>query len=1290
MDPQHRLMLEVTYEALESAGYPVESLAGTRTGVFMGHFTGDYKELVLRDADAMPPYATTGLNKTSLANRISWTFDLRGPSFSLDTACSSSLVAFHLACQSLRTGESDMASVGGSNLLLNPEMFIAFSGQGFLSADGKCKSFDASGDGYGRGEGIAVVVLKRADDAIAAQDPLRSIIRGTGSNQDGHTKSLTLPRAEAQEALIKEVYGLAGLGFSQTGYVEAHGTGTQAGDKEETLALSNTISQGRSRDNELIVGSVKANVSSIRLPGSNFLVSWMMTDCISQIGHLEAASGLAGVIKSTLVLENGVIPPQISYKNPNPNIKFDEWHLKIPTEPTSWPTKGIRRVSINSFGYGGSNAHAIIDDAYHYLHDRGLQGQHHTRLLDKGDDNTSETEDDSQVETPRVFMLTAQDRDGLTRVKTSLAEWLRKKAATLADEVEEEKFLGDLAHTLNNRRSRLQWKTFATGSSIEELTDSLSGIALEAMSSTVPRLAFVFTGQGAQWATMGMRLMAFPEFRSSIEAADRYLKKELGCRWSIQIELARGKATTKLGLALYSQTLCTVLQVALLDLLRAWGLTPEAVVGHSSGEIAAAYCAGFLSQQDAWKIAYCRGVAASKMKEQAFDLEGAMMAVGASPEKCTDFIRETCPDAVDIACVNSPSSVTLSGDAAAIDSLQKALKAADIFCRKLLVDTAYHSKHMKLVADGYRESLMGIKPLSGKDNGCRMHSSVTKSQVQGAQLGPDYWVQNLVSPVQFAAAVEDLTRATDGAGSIDVFVEVGPHNALQGPVTQTLQSLGPHAPQYLSTLVRNKDQVETVLGLVGSLVVHGLPMELSRVNNTDAASNKTMIDLPSYAWNHGQQYWSESRLTRAFKQRESSATSLLGAPVPSTVDNEHTWRGFIRPSEETWIADHKIQGSVLYPGAGFLVMAIEAALQIADKSRKVTDVLLQEVEFLSAMLVAQDRELEHIVTLRPARPSAVKTEDQWLEFVICSSPDSKTLARNCHGQVRLAYDNNDGASLGHTGDTQTRYLSAVKSCHASQESTEFYEGLDQLGLTYGPAFARVSNLRSGNAKSCSTLSIPDVGLELASRPHVIHPTTLDASFHLAFSAANSREGDKLSTAMVPRYLGEMRLTMDIPYAADTNLTAFSSVDMSSSKNELKADITIMNSADAETSALEITGLRCVEISHAAGSQSGATLDRKLCSKLVWKPAANLLDAEEIPRLVAMRAGSQHPSIDSSPVDVGLNQLKEVRNIPAKISKPSNEITDDALPFSTSKCFTIQIPTFVWPNSLKDRHHSSRI
>ena len=941
------------------------------------------------------------------------------------------------------------------------------------------------------------------------------------------------------------------------------------------------------------------------------------------------------------MLEQGLIPPQINFKNPNSSIKFAEWHLQVPTELTPWPTEGLRRVSINSFGYGGSNAHAILDDAYHYLRDRGLQGQHHTKLTTNDIEPDRSNEDNGQTDTPRIFVLTAQDRDGLTRAKTSLAAWLRSKAEALEDESDEMTLLADLAHTLNTRRSRLQWKALALGSSVEELTESLGEVSLEAMSSSVPHLGFVFTGQGAQWATMGTRLMAFPDFRCSIEAADQFLKKELGCRWSLQVELARGKATSRLGQALYSQTLCTALQVALVDLLRAWGIVPDAVVGHSSGEIAAAYCAGFLSRQHAWKIAYCRGVAAAKMKEDAPELDGAMMAVGASPEQCAAMIRETCPDAVDIACVNSPSSVTLSGDADAIDSLQEPLKEAGIFCRKLLVDIAYHSKHMRSVADGYRESIADVEPLVEKGTGCRMHSSVTKSQVSATDLGPDYWVRNLVSPVQFAAAVEDLMRPSATADAIDIFVEVGPHSALQGPVTQTLQSLGPHIKPYLPSLVRNKDQVETVLSLVGSLAVYGTPVDLERVNKTDATLNRTLIDLPSYAWNHEQQYWAESRLTRAYKNRKAPATSLLGAPVPSYSDTEQTWRGFLRPGQEEWVADHKIQGSVLYPGAGFLVMAVEAALQSGDRTREVTGVHLREVEFLSAMLVSQDRELEHTVTLRPTVLSTSKADGEWVEFVICSSPDGKLLVRNCHGKIQLVYQDRDGTSIAAEREAQARYQEAVESCHTAQKSEEFYRDLDDLGLTYGPAFAIVSNLSWGNGRSCGTLNIPNVGLESPSRPHIIHPATLDASFHLAFAAANSRQSSKLTVAMVPRSLEEMHLSIDIPYAAHADLTAFSNATISRSRGQLKAGITILDSPDAQQSVLEISGLRCVEIGHAPGSQE-TPIPRKLCSKLVWRPAADLLNAEETQRIVALtEEPGLMPGSNESIRKTGLKHLKEV-------------------------------------------------
>ncbi|KAL5087928.1 hypothetical protein Trisim1_007334 [Trichoderma cf. simile WF8] len=1232
MDPQHRLALEVVYEALESAGYSVKDLAGTRTGVFMGHFTSDYKELVISDTDGIPPYATTGLNKTSLANRISWTFDLHGPSFALDTACSSSLVAFHLACQSLRTGESDIAIVGGTNVLLNPDMFVAFSGQGFLSPDGKCKSFDASGDGYGRGEGVAAIVLKRVDDAIVALDPLRAIIRATGSNQDGHTKSLTLPSADAQEALIRDVYRLANLDFDQTGYVEAHGTGTQAGDTTETLALSRTISKDRSSKNKLVVGSVKAN-----------------------IGHLEAASGLAGVIKSVLMLEHGVIPPNIHFHNPNPKIDFENWNIQIPTQLMKWPSQGTRRISINSFGYGGTNAHAILDDASSYLGGRGLRGLHYVSSEDHQDREEEEEEDEynAQPNTPRVYVLTAQDRAGLSRTKKSLSSYLRTKIDELHDDSQAEKYLADLAYTLSDKRSRLQWKTFALASSLDELADALEsadGGRIEVMSSSVPRLGFVFTGQGAQWATMGMALMAFPEFSASIEAADLFLKKTLGCPWSARAELSRGKGTSRLGLALYSQTLCTVLQVALVDLLRKWAVVPDAVVGHSSGEIGAAYCAGYLSREDAWRIAYSRGVVCSNMKTAAPDLEGAMMAVGASPDTCAAFIERVCPDKVNIACINSPSSVTLSGDAAAIITLQAALQEENIFARKLLVDTAYHSKHMKLVAEQYAKAIADIKPRANTTTGggaaCKMYSSVTESEITYKDLGPDYWVRNLVSPVKFATAIQNLMRPdaearSSGTDAVDILVEIGPHTALRGPATQSIQALGVNNKPYLSAVVRNESAVETTLNLIGTLIAYGRPVELAWVNGTVTGKNKVLVDLPSYPWNHAQQYWSESRLARGRKDRIVSASSLLGAPVPSFLEGERVWRGFLRRSEEPWMADHNIQDSVLYPGAGFLAMAIEAALQGADTARKVKGLSLRDIEFLSAMLVPEDEELEHTITLRPHSSVTNSSEELWNEFVICSSPDRKSLVRNCRGLIRVCYDDSGADDMitekeAHEDPRLLRYKQASSSCKEEQQPAEFYQTLTDLGYNYGPTFANITEVLVGDGQSCGSVTIPNIGIHDAQRPHVIHPATLDAMFHLAFAAANSNHLSKLAVPMVPKSMDEMYISTDIPYLAQTKLKGYSKARKLGSRRLLKATIGIVDEEEQQ-SVLEISGLHCTEIAQTSATQKTAVLARKMCSKLVWRPSINFITNEDIQRIVSI---STEPSTQTS----NYQQLSEFINI----------------------------------------------
>lgn len=826
MDPQHRLMIEVTYEALETSGLSLDDIAGTQTGVFMGHFTSDYQEMIFRDPETAPAYTTTGASKTSLANRISWLFDLHGPSFSVDTACASSLVALHLACQSLRTGESDIAIVGGVNLMLNPEMFMYFSNQHFLSPDGKCKSFDESANGYGRGEGFAAVILKRVDDAISNGDPLRAIIRGSGSNQDGHTKGFTLPSAESQAALIKDTYRRAGLDYRDTKYVEAHGTGTQAGDTKETEALFNTISKERSPENKLLIGSVKSN-----------------------IGHLEACAGLAAVVKSVLILESGMIPPTIHYQKGNPNIPFDEWNIEVPLTLTPWPTKGLRRVSTNSFGYRGTNAHAILDDAYHYLKHRGLQGNHYTKLperpvylqhdhsnvlsdglsyklsrsLTNGHSNDLTNRQSNGLTSghsnglanghsegllngsqkangfeiplrPRLYIFSAQDKEGLKRVKLSFGKFLTAKSTELGEYSQEtHTYQADLAYTLSQRRTHLQWRTFSIASSLNQLSQLLGDPDSDAVvrqATKQLRIGFIFTGQGAQWPKMGLELMSYTCFRESIETADQFLHAKCGCPWSVREELGKGKSTSQLHLASHSQTLCTVLQVALVDLAKTWNITPVAVAGHSSGEIGAAYCLGALSREDAWKIAYYRGLFSSGMKTTAPDLDGSMMAVGTSSKQAEIYISQVKKGEVVVACVNSPSSVTLSGDTTGIDELLDLLKAEGVFARKLQVDTVYHSPHMQTVAQDYLEAIADIKPKANSGS-CRMHSSVTEGLIESSELGAINWVWNLTSPVQFAAAIHDMMRPLIGGGrsvqnTVDILVEIGPHSALQGPATQSL------------------------------------------------------------------------------------------------------------------------------------------------------------------------------------------------------------------------------------------------------------------------------------------------------------------------------------------------------------------------------------------------------------------------------------------------------------------------------------------------------------------------
>ncbi|KAG8531294.1 Type I Iterative PKS [Bacidia gigantensis] len=1191
MDPQQRIMLETVYEAFENACLPLDTVAGTDTGCFMGNFTTDYREMMFRDFDSAPTYAMSGSGQELISNRVSWFYDLKGPSFTLGTACSSSLVALHQACRAIEAGECSMAVVGATNLLLNPEMFMALSNQNFLAKDGRCRSFDAAGDGYGRGEGFSAIILKNVNQAILDGDPLRAVIRGTGVNQNGRTKAITQTNAKAQAELIKSTYRLAGLNFQDTNYFEAH------------------------------------------------------------IGHLEATAGLAALIKGIFILENGLIPPNINLDELNPRIPFREWKVTVPTTLRPWPTEGLRRLSTQGFGYGGTNAHVILDDAFHYLETIKQEGNHFTKTLSSpaiplstSRSKIATKHDSKALKRKRVFVLTAQDKDGIDRQRQNLHQHLMKKERV----ADESSYLRDLAFTLSKKRTKLAWRTYTGATSLKELTTSLQAsesTALTMRPTKPPRIGFVFTGQGAQWPRMGLELLEYTVFRKSIEEANDYLKIVLNCSWSVLTELSKDASSSKIDQPAYSQTLCTVLQVALVDLLESWGITPSAIVGHSSGEIAGAYCLGALSRQDAWKIAYMRGLLSSEMKSTSPPLLGGMLAVGTSKEDAESWISQYPESNVVVACVNSPSSVTISGNESGIIELESALKDAGIFARRLKVEIAYHSPHMEAIQGAYLHSMSGIYAQEGHTER-RMYSAVSGSLVDGEELGPVNWVRNLVSPVLFYDAVRELLqpttdRSSQNGNAVDVLVEIGPHSALKGPANQTMQKHGVKGVDYLSFLSRGANAIDTAMIAVGELFSRGSSINISRANNDVDSANqplgKPLVDLPSYSWNHSRTYWAESRISRQHRFRKEPLKSLIGPPCPNYGESERLWRGILRLADEPWIQNHTIQSTVLYPAAGYLAMAIEGASQIATQGKDIQNFRLKDVQIVAPAVIKEDSPTEFVLQIRPHHRSTKDDWFTWSEFTVSSSAEGGDLRKNCNGLLLIEYDTpTDSASSIEQNLEEQHALQAYEeyqtSCQTVQKTKEFYENLDRLGLSYGPLFQNVTKIQSTENQSCCEVTVSNAGIseiphEQFVRPHVIHPSTLDAMFHAIFAAYNHKK-ETMKEAMVPKSIDEITIYAKTPFEAGSQFKGFSTASKHGFR-EMKGSLTMLDKLSGKR-CVTMKDLLCTAIPNSSVSEQTQTEVNagKLYSQEIWRPALDLCSTAE--KIALMKGStSTKPSRTSS-------------------------------------------------------------
>ncbi|KAF4632400.1 hypothetical protein G7Y89_g5719 [Cudoniella acicularis] len=876
MDPQQRLLLEIAYEALENAGIPVESVQGSDSGVYVATFTHDYESMMGKDSNFLPKYLLTGIGQAILSNRISYVFDFKGPSITLDTACSGSLVAIHQACQSLRSGETSMALAGGTNLILSPDIMVPMSLLQFLNNDGKCYAFDSRGAGYGRGEGVALVVLKRLDDALEAGDCIRGIIRNSGVAQDGRTPGITYPNGQAQQDLVRKVYQSAGLNLKDTTYIEAHGTGTTAGDLTEVGALGNVF--------------------------------------------LRNSSGIAGLIKATLALEKGLIPANPNLVTLKPDMISDKWNLEVVRKLTPWPNGRLRRASINSFGYGGTNAHVILDWKITDEKPGGssiqLNGNYH------------QIETSAKAQTVQILVASAKSAESLVKVVENVKKWISAHG-------ECSKHLQSLAYTLTTRRSTMQWRhAFLTTSRFEDGPDALQQVsaARAIKSSKFCKSIFIFTGQGAQWFAMGKELISVSlAFRNSLHLSEKILL-QLGATWSLIEELSLDKSNSRVDHPDVGQPASTAIQIALVDLLTSVQIHLDVVIGHSSGEIAAAYASGALTQSSALKISFQRGFLAAKCLT-ILGAKGSMLAVELSEQEIIPYISRLRTGRVNVACINSPSNCTISGDQVTITELRDLLEEEAVFARMLRVETAYHSHHMEAVAATYFEALEGVET-SEPRNSTQYFSSVTGLR-KHKDFGRGYWVENLVSQVRFRESIEAACQSLamesrmSSSSTTHCFIEVGPHHALVGPTRNTVVHLNIDAFHFncLPTLVRHRDAVATFLGSASKLWEHGWHVDLQKLNSLDESTRSPAVlsDLAPYPWDHTNTYWHESRLSKEYRMRPHPYHDLLGIRM-STNSLDPVWRHIIGLDSLPWLQDHVVDGLATFPASAYIAMAVEGNL----------------------------------------------------------------------------------------------------------------------------------------------------------------------------------------------------------------------------------------------------------------------------------------------------------------------------------------------------------------------------
>ncbi|KAL4963693.1 type I polyketide synthase [Aspergillus stella-maris] len=1021
-DPRARQLLEVVYECFENAGQT--TYRGEKIGTYIGAWGVDWSELTLKDGQQRNPMVGAAAGSFFLSSYIAWNLDLHGPT-------------------------------------------------GVLSPDGRCKTFDASADGFGRAEAVNAVLLKPLDEAVRNGDVVRAVIRATTVNNDGRTLVLSTPSADAQEELIRQAYKKANIDdIDQTAYFECHGTGTMAGDTAEMTAVANVFPKG------IHVGSVKPN-----------------------FGHSEGTSGITSLMKAVVSLERKTLLPHIHMLEPNPKIPFESAGLVVPKEETPWPAGRKERISVNNFGQP-SPSH------------------------------------------PRLLVASAHSETSIRRRVEGIETYLQRHSDRLQD----------LAFTLGERREHLPQRAFALGS--ESLPSTSFSIGTTTCESPL-EITFVFTGQGAQWPAMGKTLItSFDVARRSIRLLDRSLQAlEEPPTWSLQDLLSKDSTPAELNKAELAQPLCCAVQIAIVDLLAEWGINPASVIGHSSGEIAAAYSAGAITAEDSIRIAYHRGRVLQKVQRK-----GGMAAVGMGRQQVTPYLVK----GVVVACENSQHSVTLSGDKDELDLILEKIKSddPDVLCRPLRVDKAYHSPHMQDVSDHYETALRG---LAAKTDSAMvpLFSTVTSSQITDpSQLNASYWRQNLESPVLFLTATQAILNSEEEAIN-RVFVEIGPHSALSGPLRQLLsEHKHGESCSYIPSLVRGEDPATSVLYTAGHLYNTGAPVNLRAINGP----GRHLVDLPVYPWQHDTKYWNQTPAVEAWRQRKYPHHELLGTRILGSTDIEPSWRNTLWLDDAPWLYGHRVMGKTLFPGAGYIAMAGEAIQQATSSpglSYQIRHLLLKFALFLDS-----NENVELITNLRPSRVSDIQDSD-------C---DETT--KVCSGQVRL------------TPSWARSHISTLNPIGLRRRVTSatWYKALREVGMDYNREFRGLDDIYADPLRHEATATVKVT--KVSPSRYVMHPTTIDRCLQLLSVAMFKGLARNINIKSLPVLFEDITICpeteeLHVQAQADPGKGGFILGDLSA--------------RSADETVLSIRGMRL----HVIGDEN-AEQESDLAARPVWMPHIDFL------------------------------------------------------------------------------------